>query len=147
MLVENIFHQNRKDIAMLTNNNPTKTNDSVFSEAPASWNTRYLDPSGFECQITLRGENGSELLEKATHALDYLLQNGCTPYTNSKGNGYQPKVGFEAQAESPSNGNNGNGHSFCSIHQCSMKRWEKNGRVWYSHKVDGEWCTGRVKNK
>jgi hypothetical protein len=24
-----------------------------------------------------------------------------------------------------------------------MKRWDKNGRVWYSHKVDGKWCSGK----
>jgi len=46
-----------------TNNhaNGTKTSELSFDEAPASWNTRYLDPNGFECQITLRGESGSEL--------------------------------------------------------------------------------------
>jgi hypothetical protein len=55
-----------------------KSND--FPEAPASWNTRYVDPNSFECQITLRGETGSELLEKAALAIHYLLENGCTPY-------------------------------------------------------------------
>jgi hypothetical protein len=60
------------------NNHNSKVND--FPEAPASWNTRYVDPNGFECQITLRGDSGSELLEKATSAINYLLQNGCTPY-------------------------------------------------------------------
>jgi hypothetical protein len=29
------------------------------------------------------------------------------------------------------------------IHECEMKRWEKDGRIWYSHKVDGKWCTGK----
>ena len=29
--------------------------DVLFSEAPASWNTRYITPAGFACQITLRG--------------------------------------------------------------------------------------------
>ena len=51
----------------------------IYLEAPASWNTRYVDPNGFECQITLRGENGSELLEKAANAIAYLLANACTP--------------------------------------------------------------------
>src|SRR4030042_1788365 len=62
---------------MDANNHNGKTND--FPEAPASWNTRYIDPNGFECQITLRGESGSELLEKATIAINYLLESGCTP--------------------------------------------------------------------
>src|SRR4030042_2963723 len=64
------------------NNHNNKVND--FPEAPASWNTRYVDPNGFECQITLRGDSGSELLEKATNAINYLLKNGCTPYTYSR---------------------------------------------------------------
>ncbi len=31
----------------------TKT-ESPYTEAPASWNTRYVTPAGFICQITLR---------------------------------------------------------------------------------------------
>ena len=27
--------------------------------------------------------------------------------------------------------------------KCEMKRWDKDGRVWYSHKADGEWCNGK----
>src|SRR4030042_7038354 len=61
------------------NNHNNKVSD--FPEAPASWKTRYIDPNGFECQITLRGETGSELLEKASIAIAYLLKNACTPYT------------------------------------------------------------------
>jgi len=62
-----------------------KTNELNFSEAPSSWNTRYISPDGFECQITLRGENGSELLERANNAIAYLLKNGCMPiFTASK---------------------------------------------------------------
>ena len=49
--------------------NDTTSSVLSFDEAPACWNTRYLDPNGFECQITLRGESGSELLEKATSAI------------------------------------------------------------------------------
>ena len=137
----------------------TKTNGQTltelpFSEAPASWNTRYLDPSGFECQITLRGETGQELLEKAHSAIAFLLENGCTPFI------YRPSSAAKA-AETPKNGNNGessgngngNGHkdgdpAWCPIHQCEMKRWDKDGRVWHNHKVDGQWwCPFRCKYK
>ena len=42
---------------MTTNNNIiSKNGNAPFSEAPASWNTRYVDPNGFECMLTLRGE-------------------------------------------------------------------------------------------
>ena len=130
------------------NNNPTngtKTSEQLFSEAPASWNTRYIDPNGFECQITLRGENGSELLEKAANATAYLLKNGCIPYTYRTNNRPAETKTGEAKNGKPQNNGNGNNDnpSWCAIHQCEMKRWEKDGRVWYSHKVDGQWCTGK----
>jgi hypothetical protein len=125
------------------NNHNNKVND--FPEAPASWNTRYVDPNGFECQITLRGETGSELLEKAAIAISYLLQNGCAPYvfyrngnstTLSKSNG-------ELKEDDQSNGKDKDSPSWCPIHQCEMRRWDKNSRVWYSHKVDNKWCNGK----
>ena len=115
-----------------------KSQEVLFSEAPASWNTRYIDPNGFECQITLRGENGSELLEKTANAITYLLELGCVPYT------YYRSVprGTEPQK---SNGNNGHKEdgAWCPIHECEMKRWEKEGRIWFSHKVNGSWCSGK----
>lgn len=129
--------------------NGTKTSEQLFSEAPASWNTRYLDPNGFECQITLRGESGSELLEKAASAIAYLLKNGCTPYVYRSGAGRKESLADETKdtktGDEKTNGKNGsNGNpAWCPIHQCEMKRWDKDGRVWYSHKVDGKWCSGK----
>jgi hypothetical protein len=125
------------------NNQSPKTND--FPEAPASWNTRYVDSNGFECQITLRGETGSELLEKAALAITYLLKNGCTPYVFYRNGNHQTesKPNGEKKDELQNNGNGKNNSSWCPIHQCEMKRWDKDGRVWYSHKVDGGWCNGK----
>ena len=117
----------------MTNQPQIKPNESEtgFTEAPASWNSKYIHPSGFECQITLRGDTGSELLEKAQNAIDYLLEHDCQPYTYSR-NGY-------------TNSTNGNQDkaSWCPIHKVNMRKWEKDGKVWYSHKVDGEWCSGK----
>ncbi len=132
-----------------TKSNGQTLNDAAFTEAPASWNTRYLDPNGFECQITLRGETGQELLEKAASAIAFLLKNGCTPYVY-RSNGARKDNGDTQEtkngdAKANGNGNNGSEHnpSWCPIHQCEMKRWDKEGRVWYSHKVDGKWCSGK----
>jgi len=95
-----------------------------FLEAPASFNTRYITPEGFACQITLRGENGRDLLEKANAALSFLLEIGFTPDV------YHQK----------SNGD----RKLCSIHNVEMSRHEKFDRFWYSHKLaDGSWCKGR----
>jgi hypothetical protein len=121
------------------NNHNGKVND--FPEAPASWNTRYVDPNGFECQITLRGESGSELLEKANNAINYLLKNGCTPYTFNRNATRQ--VGNKPEENKLDTEKNNGNPAWCPIHQCEMKKWDKNGRVWYSHKVDGEWCSGK----
>ena len=33
---------------------------------------------------------------------------------------------------------------FCSIHQCAMKRHEKDGQVWYSHRIGANWCRGKA---
>jgi hypothetical protein len=123
------------------NNHNGKTND--FPEAPASWNTRYVDPNGFECQITLRGESGSELLEKAATAINYLLKNGCTPYTYYRNGARQVESKPDESKKGEVNNNSKDNPAWCPIHQCEMRRWDKNGRVWYSHKVDGEWCCGK----
>jgi len=130
---------------MTTNHTPKS--DVLFSEAPASWNTKYLTPEGFECQITLRAETGAELLEKAASAIAHLLKTGCLPAT------YRPTTRPTPQPRPATESNtNSNGSrlekdtpnpAWCPIHQCEMKRWDRNGKVWYSHKVDGQWCTGK----
>ena len=123
------------------NNHNTKVND--FPEAPASWNTKYVDPNGFECQITLRGETGSDLLEKAANAINYLLKNGCTPYVFYRNGSQKPTTKAEERKQEDIKSDGKDNPAWCPIHQCEMKRWDKNGRVWYSHKADGEWCSGK----
>jgi len=128
--------------------NPNIKNNAVNMEAPASWNTKYVTPDGFVCQLTLRGENGKDLLDCANAALSWLRENGFIP---SDFNGYRSRNNGNKSENNPQPSNaDGNGkqdlsENFCPIHQCEMKRWEKNGKVWYSHKIDGEWCTGKPK--
>ena len=128
----------------MTSNNSIKQ-ETQMAEAPASWNTRYISPEGFECQLTLRAESGSELLEKVNSAITYLLGNDCIPYTYNRG-GYRGPANNKSKATKGGN-NSGENQSddpaWCSIHQCEMKRWEKDGRVWFSHKVDDDWCKGK----
>jgi hypothetical protein len=121
----------------------THESENGFSEAPASWNTRYVHPSGFECQITLRGDTGTELLEKVQIAIEYLLENDCQPYSYNR---YGGAVKVKQQAEKTNQGNSSNNNddqSWCPIHQCEMRRWEKDGRTWFSHKTDSGWCQGK----
>lgn len=114
---------------MATNTLPKS--DAVYIEAPASWNTRYTTPDGFVCQITIRGENGKDLLDKAGIALAYLLEHGYAPEQNHH--------------QSRRENNKKQDTKFCPIHQCEMKRFEKDGRSWYSHKTDEGWCRGKQK--
>ena len=136
----------------MSENSAVKTNN-VTTEAPASWNTKYTSTEGFICQITLRADSGKELLEKAQAAMTHLLQAGCLPCDNIP---FRPRSngGQKAQTNNtPANGNgstpaesnsNGNSH-VCPVHGVEMKRWEKDSKVWFSHKVDGGWCTGKSK--
>ena len=114
----------------------TNQTTTTFDEAPCSWNTRYISPEGFSCQITLRGETGSDVLTRAQAAISWLLEKGCQPNSNGT---YETKEFKHQDKDTNQNQNPG----WCPIHQTEMKRWEKNGRVWFSHKVNGEWCSGK----
>ena len=113
------------------------TNSPVnFTESPASWNTRYITPQGFECQLTLRAQNGQELLEKASGAITYLLKHDCQPFISLKG---------KTRSNGNNNGSKANStesEKLCPIHQVPLRRFEKEGRVWYAHKTDEGWCNG-----
>jgi len=100
--------------------------DNLYSEAPASWNTRYVTQEGFVCQITLRGETGKDLLEKANLALGYLIDKGFKPDAHNGSSTPNKET------------------KRCEIHQCEMRKHEKDGKSWFSHKTeDGSWCYGK----
>lgn len=50
-----------------------------YSEGTATWATRYIDPSGFECMLSLQAESGLEALRKAESALAHLKDAQCIP--------------------------------------------------------------------
>ena len=112
-----------------------KAESWVIGEAPASWNTKYLTPQGFECQLTLRDVSGIELLKKANAALLALANSGCVPvfYNSARGDNHKPSE----EPEQPD-------MKVCEIHNAEMKKHEKDGEVWYSHKLaDGKYCKGK----
>jgi hypothetical protein len=106
--------------------------NAELAEAPASWNTKYIDSRGFECQITLRAITGKELLQKVGAAMDSLLRDGCTPWPDRRGGKKNPS--------------SNSSEAWCSIHDCEMQRHEKDGKHWYSHKVGDFWCKGADPN-
>jgi hypothetical protein len=100
------------------------------AEAPVSWNVRYVTAEGFAAQLTLRGASGGEVLTKAAVAVTYLVEHGAQP------DGYRPAVATTAPPDP-------NAPDWCAIHGVQMKRHEKDGAFWYSHRLpDGSWCRG-----
>jgi len=85
-----------------------------FAEAPASWNTKYLRPDGFVCQLTLRAATGADLLPQTDKAIEWLKSHGC-----------QPMNGYEVNGQSAGNGN----APTCPTHGQPMKPSKYGG--WY----------------
>jgi len=109
------------------------TTPNTGQEAPASWNIRYVTAEGFACQLTLRGASGGEVLTKAAAAVTYLVERGAQP------DGYRPAAPVATPAATPDPSD----PSWCAIHNTQMKRHEKDGNVWHSHRApDGSWCRG-----
>jgi len=103
----------------------------TFTEAPASCNVKF-NWRGFDTMLTLRDTSGKALLDKMGAVLDTLEKLGAEP------------TGYRSNGQSREKQNGENDPGFCQVHQCAMKRWEKDGRVWYSHKSpDGSWCKGK----
>ena len=61
-----------------------------MEEARASWNTIYLDPSGFEAQLTLRDEDEESLRERVADVTARILESGGAPVTRRGRNGPIP---------------------------------------------------------
>ena len=98
--------------------------------ASATWSVRYLDPSGYECLLSLESASGVEVLQKAQAAITRLNESGCTPLN---------KLSLTSAKDEPAKAET----HICPIHNVPMREWKKNGRTWYSHKLeDGSWCKG-----
>jgi hypothetical protein len=96
---------------------------SLNTEAPASLTVRFRY-QGYDSMLTLRDGDGTSLLEKLETVAERLESMGASGNErNSKGN--------EA--------------AWCQLHNCEMKRREKNGQVRYSHKVGDKYCKGNGK--
>ncbi len=120
----------------------TDMDGNTLPESPYSLNTHFVDRRGFCVQITLRGDDGGDVIKRFDAMLDWLLEHGALPtdrYGNPTGR----------PAEQPAANGNGNGHdaSWCPIHSVEMKLFQKDGRSWYSHKTDDGWCNGKPKKQ
>jgi hypothetical protein len=103
-----------------------------LEEAPFSVNFRAIHPDGWGMQFTVRDHNGIDGLKKMDATLKGLVKRGFTP----NGGYAAPKVDTEEDMGEVN-------PAWCTIHKVEMKKWEKEDRSWYSHKVGDEWCKGK----
>jgi hypothetical protein len=108
-----------------------RAEERSWTEAPASINIKFIF-DGYDTMLTLRGESGAEVLPKLKDAIGWLAEHGAQPNDYASGNGSEPET------------------HVCPIHHVAMRRREKQGDVWYSHKAinpdTGEeyWCRGKA---
>ena len=118
----------------MSEQNTETTTPRTWTEAPASVNIKFR-LNGFDTMLTLRADSGADLLPKLEAAMDWLAKKGATP---TGGNGQHCTVRSSTVPEA----------KVCPIHHVRMKRREKNGQSWWSHKATdpdtGEeyWCRG-----
>ena len=115
-----------------------------YSEALATWTTRYLDPSGFECMLSLQAETGIQVIKKAEGAIAHLTELKCLPLHpgDHNGNGQENEPKSDTTAVVKNDGNPGK--VMCPLHHVPMTRFTKNGHSWYAHRMDnGIWCKGK----
>ena len=116
---------------------PIQTNLITNTQAGAEFNVFFKTPAGFKAHLKLHGVSGRAVLEQSAGALLYLATHGFTPEYAAA-----PTAAEPTREDLPSDGTAS--ASFCTIHNCEMKRREKDNQVWYSHKISGteDWCRG-----
>jgi len=86
-------------------------------EASASVNC-HTTVAGRQVQLTLRDHDEGRLLERLQKILE--------------------RFPVEAKPQPQDRGKD-----WCTVHNVPMKQTTKNGRSWFSHYQDGQWCKGR----
>lgn len=116
-----------------------------FPEAPASASVR-CQIEGFEWLITIREfateSPGLVLLGKLKAVNEKIVQMGGSPIFG-RGNGGAKAEAAPAQGQQTAVLDT----KVCELHNALMKKREKSGEVWYSHKLaDGSYCNGQSKS-
>lgn len=94
----------------------------------------------FRILVTLPYENAGAM----TGILDELLEKGCTP-TREVVVYEAPQEGQDKPATPAKQEVKETPPGFCPVHNVEMKKFEKNGRSWYSHRQGDGWCNGKTK--
>jgi len=117
---------------------------AAIPEAPASASVR-CQIEGFEWLITVRGFEtdgtaGRKLIEKIKPINEAIVKMGGGPVFGRNSGKQVPPGGDDHPAEKP-----------CPVHDVMMKKYEKDGQIWYSHSLgkgtDGKavYCNGKEK--
>jgi hypothetical protein len=113
---------------------PTPITIEQKGDALVSTNFRWDHPDGWEnIQTTVR--HGASLDDVMDHldtvmgALEMLSSQGIKPPTSVRGT---PSVAPAPGKPIPDD--------FCQIHNVTMKKYERDGKVWYAHKEGDIWC-------
>ena len=87
--------------------------------------------NGHEVLVTLRGVDFASVKAQVEQASQWLsVQAPAQPPTQP------PTKGTTQLAHDDS--------PYCRAHKAALKRYERNGQVWYSHKLaNGQWCRGK----
>jgi hypothetical protein len=102
---------------------PAAADHSALPEAPASANC-HVTIAGRQVQVTLRDTDETRLLSRLTTLLAL----------------YPVEQAAASQSETR--------EGWCQVHQVQMRRNEKDGRSWWSHKApEGGWCKGKPKGQ
>jgi hypothetical protein len=103
----------------------TSATPQGLGEAPASVNC-HITVAGRQVQLTLRDTSETRLLER----LEAVLAQYPAPEP--------PRAPASTQ---------GQGEGWCGLHNVQMTLTTKDGRSWYSHRVNGQWCKGRQRGR
>ena len=102
------------------------------------------EKAGATYAMTIYGVTPEDALEAAVHLARYAFKKYAMKATSRYA--YKAPKADVAKPE-PLPGEEPTKHdskSWCPIHECDMKKYEKDGKVWYSHKVDDDtWCKGK----
>lgn len=104
----------------------------------AELNLFFKTQDGFKGHLQLHAPTGKEVLEQSAGALAHFAAHGFVPeHSTAVAASTEP-----TRQDLPQDGTAS--ASYCTIHNCEMKRREKDGQVWYSHKIAGtdDWCRG-----
>ena len=109
-----------------------------MEEARASWNTVFHSMEGFECQITLRDEEESSLVERASRMMTAIAESGGTAlrrrsYVPEENSSHQEVNGETASERPEKTYVDGNGVRRCNLklndgRKCNSPVTEREGR-------------------